>query len=248
MEKDVFDARDVTILIVDDEPRIRDFVRMNLELEHYSVLEASNGIEALEQLREHLPDLVVLDVMMPEMDGFETLRNIREVSTVPVIMLTVRQNEQDRIHGLDLGADDYLAKPFSPRELLSRIRALLRRSFMAPPARKTEIVVDSDLKIDFSRREVIVRGQKVILRPTEYRLLYHLVNNAGHLLTHETLLSKVWGHEYRDESHYLRLYITYLRQKLERDPSHPQYILTERGVGYRFRELAEEADAPVPQP
>ena len=127
-------------------------------------------------------------------------------------MLTVRQTDQDKIRGLDLGADDYLGKPFNPRELLSRIRALLRRSFMAPPARKTEIMVDPDLKIDFSRREVIVRGQKVVLRPTEYRLLYHLVSNAGRLLTHETLLSKVWGHEYRDEAHYLRLYITYLRQ------------------------------------
>ncbi len=239
MEKDVFDQRDMTILIVDDEPRIRDFVRINLEIEHYDVIEASNGIEALDQLREHLPDLVVLDVMMPEMDGFETLKAIRDVSTVPVIMLTVRQDEQDRIRGLDLGADDYIAKPFNPRELLSRIRALLRRSLLPPPARKTEIVVDLDLKIDFSRREVIVRGKKVVLRPTEYRLLYHLVNNAGHLLTHETLLSKVWGREYRDEAHYLRLYITYLRQKIEKDPAHPQYILTERGVGYRFRELEE---------
>jgi two-component system KDP operon response regulator KdpE len=240
MQKEVFDARDMTILIVDDEPRIRDFVRMNLELEHYHVEEASNGVEALEKLRDALPDLIVLDVSMPEMDGFEALRHIREVSTVPVIMLTVRQSEADKIHGLDLGADDYLAKPFSPPELLSRIRALLRRSLMAPPTRKTRIVVDDDLMIDFSRHEVIVRGEKVVLRPTEYRLLYHLVNNAGRLLTHETLLSKVWGHEYRDESHYLRLYITYLRQKLEKDPAHPRYILTERGLGYRFKELEEQ--------
>jgi two-component system KDP operon response regulator KdpE len=240
MQKETFDARDMTILIVDDEPRIRDFVRMNLELEHYLVEEASNGIEALEKLRDALPDLIVLDVSMPEMDGFETLRRIREVSTVPVIMLTVRQSEMDKIHGLDLGADDYLAKPFSPPELLSRIRALLRRSLMAPPTRKTRIVVDDDLTIDFSRHEVMVRGEKVVLRPTEYRLLYHLVSNAGRLLTHETLLSKVWGHEYRDESHYLRLYITYLRQKLEKDPAHPRYILTERGLGYRFKELEEQ--------
>src|ERR1700733_3510000 len=239
MEQEAFDQRDMTILVVDDEPRIRDFVRMNLELEHYRVIEAGDGVQALEQLRENLPDLVVLDVMMPEMDGFETLKAIREVSNVPVIMLTVRQTEQDRIHGLDLGADDYMAKPFSPRELLSRIRALLRRSLMAPPSRKTEIVVDPDLTIDFSRREVIVRGQKVVLRPTEYRLLYHLVSNAGRLLTHETLLSKVWGREYRDEAHYLRLYITYLRQKIEKGPAHPHYILTERGVGYRFKELDE---------
>jgi DNA-binding response OmpR family regulator len=237
MEQEVFDQRDMTILIVDDEARIRDFVRMNLELEHYRVIEAGDGVQALEQLRENLPDLIVLDVMMPEMDGFETLRAIREVSTIPVIMLTVRQSEQDKIHGLDLGADDYLAKPFSPRELLSRIRALLRRSLMVPPSRKTEIVVDPDLRIDFARREVVVRGKKVVLRPTEYRLLYHLVSNAGRLLTHETLLSKVWGREYRDEAHYLRLYITYLRQKLEKDPAHPQYIMTERGVGYRFKAL-----------
>jgi DNA-binding response OmpR family regulator len=237
MEQELFDQRDMTILIVDDEARIRDFVRMNLELEHYRVIEAGDGIKALEQLRENLPDLIILDVMMPEMDGFETLRAVREVSTIPVIMLTVRQGEQDKIHGLDLGADDYLAKPFSPRELLSRIRALLRRSLMAPPSRKTEIVVDPDLRIDFARREVVVRGKKVVLRPTEYRLLYHLVSNAGRLLTHETLLSKVWGREYRDEAHYLRLYITYLRQKLEKDPAHPQYILTERGVGYRFKAL-----------
>lgn len=235
----MFDQRDMTILIVDDEPRIRDLVCMNLELEHYSVIEASDGREALERLRKHLPDLVILDVMMPEMDGFETLRAIREVSTVPVIMLTVRQSEQDKIRGLDLGADDYMAKPFSPRELLSRTHALLRRSFMPAPSRKTEIVVDQDLKIDFTRREVIVHGQKVVLRPTEYRLLYHLVSNAGRLLTHETLLSKVWGREYRDEAHYLRLYITYLRQKIEKDPAHPKYILTERGVGYRFKALDE---------
>ena len=131
MEKDSFDQRDMTILVVDDEPRIRDYVRMNLELERYRVIEASNGREAMDQLREHLPDLVVLDVMMPEMDGFETLRHIREVSTVPVIILTVRQTEQDKIHGLDLGADDYIAKTASPRELHSRIRALLRRAYMA---------------------------------------------------------------------------------------------------------------------
>ena len=237
MEQELFDQRDMTILIVDDEARIRDFVRMNLELEHYRVIEAGDGIQAIEQLRENLPDLIILDVMMPEMNGFETLRAIREVSTIPVIMLTVRQGEQDKIHGLDLGAADYLAKPFSPRELLSRIRALLRRSLMAPPSRKTEIVVDPDLRIDFARREVVVRGKKVVLRPTEYRLLYHLVSNAGRLLTHETLLSKVWGREYRDEAHYLRLYMTYLRQKLEKDPAHPQYILTERGVGYRFKAL-----------
>lgn len=229
-----------TILVVDDEPLGRQTLEALLMTQGYQLLFAGNGVEALAQAASIRPDLILLDVMMPEMDGFETLHAIREVSTVPVIMLTVRQSEQDRIRGLDLGADDYLAKPFSPRELLLRIRALLRRSLMPPPSRKTEIVVDEDLKIDFSRREVTVRGKKVALRPTEYRLLYHLVSNAGRLLTHETLLSKVWGREYRDEAHYLRLYITYLRQKLEKDPAHPHYILTERGVGYRFKELDEQ--------
>ncbi len=237
-----FDPRSITVLVVDDEPRLVDVVRMNLEVEGYRVVSAGNGLEALETLKHDLPDLVVLDVMMPEMDGFETLEHIREVSNVPVIMLTVRAEESDRIRGLEIGADDYLTKPFSPRELQSRIKALLRRTFMPSPQRKTKIIVDKDLTIDFNKREVWVRGEKVTLRPTEYRLLYHLVNNAGRLMTHETLLSRVWGHEYRDESHYLRLYITYLRQKLERDPAHPKYILTERGVGYRFCELAPDGD------
>jgi two-component system KDP operon response regulator KdpE len=240
-----FDPRNITVLVADDEPRLVDVVRLNLEIEGYHVIAASNGLEALERLKSNLPDLVVLDVMMPEMDGFETLRRIREVSSVPVLMLTVRSEESDRIRGLEIGADDYLTKPFSPRELQSRIKALLRRTFMPSPARKTRIVVDEELTLDFNSGEVWVRGVKAPLRPTEYRLLYHLVNNAGRLMTHEALLAKVWGPEYRDESHYLRLYITYLRQKLERDPSQPKYILTERGMGYRFRELVP-ADAKTP--
>jgi len=238
------DPRSITVLVVDDEPRLADVVRMNLEVEGYRVLTAANGMEALARLTQDLPDLVVLDVMMPEMDGFETLKRIREVSSVPVIMLTVRAEEADRIKGLEIGADDYLTKPYSPRELQTRIKAVLRRAFAPVPARRRRIVVDEDLTIDFDSREVWVRGGKVTLRPTEYRLLYHLVNNAGRLMTHDTLLSKVWGHEYRDESHYLRLYITYLRQKLERDPAHPKYILTERGMGYRFRDL-DQAEGEV---
>jgi two-component system KDP operon response regulator KdpE len=237
MEQAHIDPRNLTVLVVDDEPRLVDVVRLNLEMEGYRVITASNGYEALERLKADLPDLVALDVMMPDMDGFETLARIREVSSVPVLMLTVRAEESDRIRGLEIGADDSLTKPYSPRELVTRVKALLRRSFTPSQARKSRIVVDDDLTIDFGKHEVLVRGRKVALRPTEYRLLYHLVNNAGRLMTHETLLSKVWGPEYRDEGHYLRLYITYLRQKLERDPAHPRYILTERGVGYRFREL-----------
>jgi two-component system, OmpR family, KDP operon response regulator KdpE len=242
MEQTRVDPRAMTALIVDDEPYLVDLVRLNLETEGYRVVMASNGQEALERLKADLPDVVILDVMMPEMDGFETLARIREVSSVPVIMLTVRAEESDRIRGLEIGADDYLTKPFSPRELTTRVKALLRRSFTPAPARKTRIVVDDNLTIDFDKGEVLARGRKVTLRPTEYRLLYHLVNNAGRLMTHETLLSRVWGPEYRDEAHYLRLYITYLRQKLERDPAHPKYILTERGMGYRFRELDQEGE------
>jgi DNA-binding response OmpR family regulator len=227
-----------TILVVDDEPNLVDLIRMTLEREGYSVLEAENGYKALQRLRESLPDLVLLDVMMPEMDGMETLKEIRAASNVPVIMLTVRASEQDKVHGLELGADDYMAKPFSHRELVQRIKAVLRRAEMAPPvARSESIVVDDDLSVDFDKREVVARGERVRLRPTEYKLLYHLVNNAGRLMTHEGLLTKVWGREYRDDTQLLRLYITYLRQKIERDPSHPHYILNERGLGYRFVEF-----------
>jgi two-component system KDP operon response regulator KdpE len=222
------------ILIVDDETRMRRFMQMNLDLEGYRVIEASNGLEALDRVREDLPDLILLDVMMPELDGFETLRIIRETSTVPVIMLTVRDDESDKVKGLELGADDYVTKPFSPRELASRIKAVLRRTEMDSPAEKSMLVIDDYLQIDFNRRQVFAGGKEVKLRPTEYRLLYHLVKNAGYTLTHEQILAKVWGYEYRDESQYVRLYITYLRQKIEPDPGNPKYILTERGLGYRF--------------
>jgi len=225
---------DKTILVVDDEPRMVRFVRMNLELEGCRVIDAANGLEALDKVRQEIPGMVILDVMMPEMDGFETLKRIREISTVPVIMLTVKNEEDDLIKGLELGADDYVTKPFSPRTLITRMKAVLRRVEMESPASGTLITIDEDLSADFQRHEVIVRGARVKLRPTEYRLLYHLVNNAGWVMTHEMLLSKVWGYEYRDDSHLLRLYITYLRKKIEPSPSEPRYILTERGVGYRF--------------
>jgi two-component system KDP operon response regulator KdpE len=222
------------ILAVDDEPKMIRFIRMNLELEGYRVSEATNGMEALEKTREELPDLVLLDVMMPDMNGFETLQHIRETSSVPVIMLTVQSEEEDIVRGLALGADDYVTKPFSPRELTSRIKALLRRAEMPAPMEKAVIEIDDRLSIDFQTHEVWVEGKQIRLRPTEYRLLYHLVNNAGWVMSRETLLSKVWGPEYRDEIQYLRLYVNYLRQKIEVDPAHPNYILTERGVGYRF--------------
>jgi two-component system KDP operon response regulator KdpE len=222
------------ILAVDDEKRMVRFIQLNLEQDGFQVVTAYNGKEALEQVRTQLPDLILLDIMMPDINGFEVLKKIREVNTVPVIMLTAKGEEDDRIQGLELGADDYITKPFSPRELVSRIRAVLRRTKTFQEDQQDIIEVDDRLTIDFSRREVWVEGKKVDLRPTEYRLLYHLVQNAGWVNTHEQLLSKVWGFEYQDEPHYVRLYVNYLRKKLEEDPSNPKYILTERGVGYRF--------------
>lgn len=227
------------ILIVDDERHIVQVVRMNLEMERYQVITASSGTEALERVRQDLPDLVLLDVGMPELDGFETLRLLREVSDVPVIMLTVRSDEDDIIRGLELGADDYITKPFRARELSSRIRTVLRRTRGPAPPESAILRIDDYLSVDYNRREVIVEGKPIKLRPTEFRLLYHLIENAGWVVPHETLLAKVWGYEYREEVHYLRLYVTYLRQKIEPDPSKPRYILTERGVGYRFAALGQ---------
>jgi len=223
------------ILVVDDEPRMIGFIRMNLELEGHQVIEAHSGLEALEAVRTKLPDVILLDVMMPDLDGFETLRMLREFSSIPVIMLTAKGEENDKVYGLELGADDYITKPFGPRELSSRIKAVLRRAEMpsSSPDQAT-LRIDDRLSVDFNRREAIVNGERIKLRPTEYRLLYHLIENAGWTVPHEQLLAKVWGYEYRDEAHYVRLYVNYLREKIEEDPSNPKYILTERGVGYRF--------------
>ena len=221
------------ILVVDDEPRMIGFIRMNLELEDHQVVEAHSGLDALDAIRTQLPDLVLLDVMMPDLDGFETLRMLREFSDIPVIMLTAKGEENDKVYGLELGADDYITKPFGPRELSSRIKAIFRR-LEKPTTDEAVLQIDERLSVDFNQREVIVNGDPTKLRPTEYRLLYHLIKNAGWTVPHDQLLQKVWGYEYRDEAHYVRLYVNYLREKIEEDPSNPRYIITERGVGYRF--------------
>jgi DNA-binding response OmpR family regulator len=235
--------RKYRILVVDDERRMVGFIRLNLEQDGFEVIEAYNGTQALDRLRDSLPDLILLDVMMPDIDGFEVLRTIREINQVPVIMLTAKSEEDDKVKGLELGADDYVTKPFSPRELVSRVKAVLRRGSTYEEGDEGIIEVDERLKIDFGRREVWVDDDLIKLRPTEYRLLYHLVQNAGWVLTHDQILTKVWGYEYRDEPHYVRLYINYLRKKIEKDPANPVYILTERGVGYRFVDYKRE-DAP----
>ena len=229
------------ILVVDDEPRMIGWIRMNLEIEGHQVIAAHNGLEALEAVRTQLPDVVLLDVMMPELDGFETLRMLREFSHVPIIMLTAKGDENDKVYGLELGADDYITKPFGSKELVSRIKAVLRRSKMPSSSPQDAILmIDDYLSIDFNQREVITDGERKKLRPTEYLLLYHLVENAGWTVPHDQLLAKVWGYEYRDEAHYVRLYVNYLRNKIERDPADPVYILTERGVGYRFIDFRKE--------
>jgi DNA-binding response OmpR family regulator len=222
------------ILVIEDEERMARFIRLNLEHDGFQVIETYRGMQGIQAIRDSLPDLVLLDVMLPDLDGFEILKMIRENNSVPVIMLTAKGEENDRVRGLELGADDYVTKPFSPRELVSRVKAVLRRTDAASTSAHEVIQVDERLRLDFSRREVWVDDQQVKLRPTEYRLLYHLVQNAGWVLTYDQLLTKVWGYEYRDEPHYVRLYINYLRQKLEKDLDNPKYILTERGVGYRF--------------
>ncbi|MBN1303779.1 MAG: response regulator transcription factor [Anaerolineales bacterium] len=230
------------ILVVDDEERMVRFIRLNLEHDGFQVTEAFNGKQALERIRDTTPDLVLLDVMMPDVDGFEVLKMIREINNVPVIMLTAKGEEDDRVRGLELGADDYITKPFSPREMVSRVKAVLRRTEGVSGGMHGLMEIDERLKIDFDRREIWLEGKLVKLRPTEYRLLYHLVQNAGWVVSHDQLLSKVWGYEYRDEPHYVRLYINYLRQKLENDPSTPKYILTERGVGYRFIDFRRDKE------
>jgi len=235
-----FDRR--KILVVDDEERMVRFIRMNLEHDGFVVADALNGKQAIQKMRDVNPDLILLDVMMPDMNGFEVLETIREVTNVPVIMLTAKGEEDDRVRGLEKGADDYVTKPFSPRELVSRVKAVLRRTEGATGSMHGLIEVDERLKIDFDRREIWLEGKLVKLRPTEYRLLFHLVQNTGWVVSHDQLLQKVWGYEYRDEPHYVRLYINYLRQKLEKDPANPKYILTERGVGYRFFDFRRKTE------
>lgn len=228
------------ILVVDDEERMVRFIRLNLERDGFRVTDAYRGSQAIDRLRTAMPDLVILDVMMPDLDGFEVLRIIREISGVPVIMLTAKGEEDDRVRGLELGADDYITKPFSPRELVSRVKAVLRRTEAASGALHSVIQVDEHLKLDFDRHEIWLDGKLVNLRPTEYRLLYYLVQNAGWVVSHDQILVNVWGYEYRDQPHYVRLYINYLRKKLEQDPANPKYILTERGAGYRFIDYRRE--------
>jgi two-component system KDP operon response regulator KdpE len=225
------------LLVVDDAPEVIEAVSVSFGLQwrETDVLGASDGEEALDQIEREHPDLVLLDIAMPETDGFETLRRIREFSDVPVIMLTARDSVVDKVKGLELGADDYVTKPFDHLELLARVKAVLRRLDMPQPVSRAPSFRCHELTMDFASRQVWLWGEPVPLTVTEYKLLYHLVRNAGRVLPHATLLAKVWGREYREEIEYVRVYIRRLRRKLEEDPDNPYYILTERGIGYRFR-------------
>ena len=219
------------ILIVDDESGLRELVRINLEHEGYEVLQAENGAQSLEVVREQQPDMVIMDVMMPEMDGWEACRKLREFSQVPVLMLTARVQSQDIVTGLDSGADDYLLKPFNMDELMVRVRALLRR---VPSPNRPVAAGNGEITIEKQKREVRVRGEPVDLTPTEYDLLLLLAENAGTVLEHEALLRGVWGQEYTKDNDYLKVYIWHLRRKIEIDPRDPKLLLTEWGVGYRL--------------
>jgi two-component system KDP operon response regulator KdpE len=224
------------ILVVDDEPDVVESIRLGFALQwrEVEVLGAAEGETALDLVERESPDLVLLDIGLPDRDGFDVLRELRTFSDVPVVMLTARDDAMDKVKGLELGADDYVTKPFNHLELMARVRAVLRRHDMPAPASRAPSFRSGDLEVDFSRQEVRLRGERVELTPTEYKLLYHLVRNAGHVLQHGTLLAKVWGREYVDETDYVRVYIRRLRDKLGDDPEHPRYIQTERRLGYRF--------------
>ena len=228
-------VRKTTILTADDDPQLLRLMTRTLQLEGYEVLSASDGQQALSLIENKIPDAILLDVMMPKMDGFTVCQRVREFSLVPIIIVTARGQDQDKIRGLDLGADDYLTKPFSVDELLARVRAVLRRaqfSLQSSPQSAHSSMTIGNIALDFAQHLVTRDGQEVILTPTEYRILSYLAQNAGRVVTQDLLLEHVWGAEYVGESHMLQVNMNRLRRKLEADPTHPHFILTKVGIGY----------------
>jgi len=233
-------AKKTTILAADDDPQLLRLITRNLQLEGYDVLAASDGQQALELIENNAPDLVLLDVMMPRMDGFTVCYRVREFSSVPIIIITARGQDQDKVRGLDLGADDYLTKPFSVDELLARVRAVIRRSqFTAREYTQglRATTATGSLVIDYSQHIVTLHGREILLTPTEYRIIAYLAQNVGRVVTQDLLLEHVWGQEYLGESHMLQVNINRLRRKLEIDATQPHYILTKVGVGYSLAAL-----------
>ena len=220
------------ILVVDDEERIVNFLSTKLKASGYDVLTAGDGVQGLEQAQAQEPDLIVLDLLMPRMDGLEMLKELRSFSAVPVIILTAKGSDTDRIKGLQLGADDYLPKPFNPDELVARIEAIRRRLQPTDKDKDAELFRMGDVSIDFSKREVLVRGESTYLTRTEWLLLSQLANNAGRLMLYEELLTRIWGPEYRDDIQILRTWLSRLRRKLQSDPKSPQLIRTVPKAGY----------------
>ncbi len=229
------------ILVVDDEPRYQHLLRVNLEAAGYLVSTASNGEEALEFVSSRQPDLVILDVMMPHLDGFSTCERIRQFSSVPIIMLTAKGEEQDRVKGLNVGADDYVVKPFSATELIARVRAVLRRAQSAESVTQNRYFIHGNLKIDFARAEVWKDDKPIFLSATEYRLLIQFAHNMGRVLSPEDLLTAVWGAQYKDDKEILWVSIARLRQKLEDNPHNPIHIVTRSGLGYLMPPIEKES-------
>ena len=221
-----------TLVLVEDEPQIRRFLRTTLGSQGYRLFEAGTGADGLVEAASRQPDVVIIDLGLPDMDGLEVIRRLREWSTVPIIVLSARGQETDKVAALDVGADDYVSKPFGAEELLARVRVALRHK--AGVAREDAVFTSGELRVDLGRRHVFVREQEVKLTPTEYRLLTTLVRYAGRVLTHRQLLKEVWGPNQTEEAHYLRVYMAQLRRKIEVDPAQPRYLLTEPGVGYRL--------------
>ena len=233
-------AKNTTLVAADDDPGLLRLMARNLQLEGFDVLAASDGQQALELIENHAPDLVLLDVMMPKMDGFTVCSRVREFSAVPIIIVTARGQDQDKVRGLDLGADDYLTKPFSVEELLARVRAVLRRSELSTMEHRQGLqatTATGNLMVDYSQHLVMVNGREIALTPTEYRILAYLAQNVGRVVTQDLLLEQVWGQEYLGESHMLQVNINRLRHKVEVDATQPRYILTKVGVGYSLAAL-----------
>lgn len=223
-----------SVLIIDDEQSLRDFVNKNLEVRGFQTYTAANGLEGLALFNTQDVDLVIVDLMMPHMNGLETIRRIRQDSLVPIIVLSALGEENDKVQAFNIGADDFLTKPFGVRELLARINAVLRRSNWTKPQAHSGRLLRGEIAVDLDRHEVQAHGQAVDLTPTEFDLLVYLMENAGKVLPHQTILQNVWGPEYGQESEYLRVYMGRLRQKIEVNPTKPYYLRTERGIGYSF--------------
>jgi DNA-binding response OmpR family regulator len=236
-------SKKASVLVVDDEPHVLKLVKANLETSGYRVLTADDGEQAVQAVESEVPDLVILDLMLPKMDGYAVCRHIREFSAVPIIMLTARSAQVDLVHGFEVGADDYLTKPFSVTELLMRVQAVLRRSKWPEEILSRQGFRSGPIEIDFAQHRVLAGGEEVKLTPTEYRLLAYLATNANRVITHRELLRAVWGPEYGEETEYLRVYIRYLRQKLEPIPSEPRYLLTQPSTGYMLYQPDEDKES-----